>query len=68
MPDNTALKDVIPEEFYRGDKIRPQSNTVGDLVDQLSRLPRELPLCNTKVVVVYNINQWPVVEVDESDD
>ena len=50
----------IPEHFYSG-KSEPQAvKTVGELIDQLKRLPRNLPMeCGTNkecVIYVYNVN------------
>jgi hypothetical protein len=54
------MKDKIPAEFLdvKGDHI-PQAQTVGDLIKQLERLPKDLPLCGSDEghvheLVVYN--------------
>lgn len=56
-----SLKDLIPSEFYRGDEESPYAETVGQLIEQLQRLPADLPVMHGFdygcCLTVYNINQ-----------
>lgn len=38
------LIEKIPPEFYRGDAEKPRAETVSDLIEQLRRLPGDLPV------------------------
>lgn len=67
------MKDKIPEEFYRADKKHPVAHTVEELIEQLERLPPELPIqcCITSgaMLVVCNVNSgYPVLDIDEIDE
>ena len=46
--------EEIPTEFYLADQPAPEVRTVGDLIEQLQRLPRELRLEKKSECVVYN--------------
>ncbi len=59
------LKSNIPTEFYNTEKAKclhpPRVNTVGELIEQLERLPKSLllsgwPDAHTHEIVVYNVN------------
>ena len=68
-----SLKDIIPSEFYKADESSPFAETVGELIEQLKRLPRDLPVrhgfdhgCSP---TVYNIKQEDVnLEIEDADD
>ncbi|MBL4941143.1 MAG: hypothetical protein JKY81_05700 [Colwellia sp.] len=72
----SELKKVIPTEFYNEDEAMmppPRVNTVGELIEQLKRLPSDLPLSGweylTHEIIVYNITMdnthVSIEEVDE---
>ena len=62
----------IPEVFYRGDQTKPYCETVGELIEELQRLPEDLPIeqgmggvgCR---LVVYNIKSNPFLAVEDDD-
>lgn len=60
------FKKIIPEEFYRGDNM-PVVHNVGELKEQLSRLPDDLPLeagfGDAVALVVFNINTTDCVHL-----
>ena len=68
-----SLKDIIPSEFYSSAEESPYAETVGELIAQLERLPRDLPVkhgfdegCR---LTVYNINQGDAhLEIVDADD
>lgn len=53
------IRQDIPEDFYKGDY--PVVYTVGELIEELKRLPEDLPITlgfNQGVgVVVYNVDR-----------
>lgn len=46
----SSLKQVVPVEFYNAEKGggHPVVRTVGELIDQLQRLPRDLAIGNSE--------------------
>ena len=61
------LKSQIDEKFYKGNN-HPIAFTVGDLKNLLSELPDELRLSeNTCKVIVFSINDNPILEFMEED-
>ena len=70
-------KSKIPTEFYNTDKANvehaPRAENVGELIKQLERLPKELPLSgwpesHTHEVVVYNVSSHnPHLTIEEVD-
>ena len=68
-----SLKDVIPTEFYRGDEGSPYVETVEQMIEQLKRLPADLPVRHGVdygcCLTVYNINLGDAhLEVVDADD
>jgi len=70
----SELKDKISPEFYNGDHVTPRVGTVGELIEQLKRLPKDLALSGwperfSHEVVVYNISSHnthlTIEEVDQ---
>lgn len=69
-------KDVVPKCFWHDSEPTPIAHTVGELIDELSRLPRELEIStgfnNGAMVVLYNIDKdgmhVEIVEVDPEDE
>ena len=70
-----VLKDIIPKAFYNGDN-KPWAGTVGKLIDELQRLPRNLDVrhgftegCN---LVVYNVTtddaHLEIIDAEDFDD
>lgn len=58
------MGDEIPKEFWQGLSVKPVARNVQDLITQLSRLPRDLPVhaafnqgCK---LVVRNVNRADV--------
>lgn len=69
-----SLKDYfVPSEFYSDDEDSPYAETVEDLIEQLQRLPPDLPVkhgfdhgCR---LTVYNIKQDDVhLEIGDAGD
>lgn len=67
----SGLEKIIPEEFYKGDVDKPTACDVGELIEQLQRLPRHLPVksgfgegCQ---LVVYNIKDGAFLEIEEDE-
>ena len=70
-------KSDIPTEFYNTEKAKklhpPRAENVGELIKQLERLPKELPLsgwpdAHTHEIVVYNVSAHnPHVTIEEVD-
>lgn len=69
-------KDTIPKAFWHDSEPTPVVRTVGEMVEQLQRLPPELEVTagwsNAAMLVVYNIDKdgmhLEVCEVDDDDD
>ncbi|MGO1500795.1 MAG: hypothetical protein ACTHWH_05880 [Marinobacter sp.] len=66
------LKDAIESDFYKGDMDKPIASDVGELIEQLKRLPRHLPVnhgfgegCS---LTVYNIKDGAFLEIGECDE
>lgn len=58
----------IPVEFYNETKAgekHPKVKTVGELINQLNRLPSNLPLTGNLSCVVYNIDNNPFFELED---
>ena len=55
------MKDQIPEEFYKYEGDKPAADNVGELIEQLKKLPSGLPVEATfsdgVQLAVYNIDQ-----------
>lgn len=52
-------REEVPKQFYRGDMAKPVAQTVGELIDELSRLPSDLPVDPYEdgvALTVYNID------------
>lgn len=59
-------KDIIPDDFYRGDLEHPIADSVGELIQILKRLPPEMRLSESYEIIVYNIkSQEPIVGIEE---
>ena len=71
-----GYKDTVPKCFWHDSEPTPVAYTVGELIDELSRLPRELEVSigfnNGAMVVLYNIDNdgmhVEIVEVEPEDD
>lgn len=71
-----TYKDIVPKCFWHDSEPTPIAYTVGELIDELSRLPRELEVStgfNTGAMVcLYNIDKdgmhVEIVEVEPSDE
>ena len=69
-------KGIVPKCFWHDSEPTPIAYTVGELIDELSRLPRELEVStgfNTGAMVcLYNIDKdkmhVEIVEVEPEDD
>lgn len=65
-------KKGVPEEFYSSKCDHVICETVADVIEQLKRLPPELPVnqgFETGVcIVVYNISNEPHLEFEEAND
>lgn len=63
----TIHQDEIPEEFTGSDK--PIVETVGDLLEYLKMLPRDLPvetgLSEGVMLAVSNVTTNPVLDIEE---
>jgi len=68
----SEMKDVVPSEFYRGDEEKPYCETVGELIEQLQRLPCDLPIKQGYedgcTLTVYNIKTDAHLEITEADE
>ncbi len=70
-----SLRDIVPEEFYRGDD-HPYAETVEELIYLLQKLPGDLPIKqgfnNGCTLIVFNVSEedahLEVMEVEEDDD
>ena len=70
-------KDLVPAEFWSGDK-NPKAYNVGELIEQLERLPKEIELSSGFSdgvgLVLYNIDrdgmklEFSEIEDDLDDD
>ncbi|VFQ43477.1 hypothetical protein [Desulfoluna butyratoxydans] len=60
-------QEEIPKEFTSRDK--PIVETVGDLLEYLKMLPRDMPvetgLSDGVMLAVYNVTTNPVLEIEE---
>ena len=71
-----TYKDTVPKCFWHDSEPTPVARTVGELIDELSRLPRELEVStgfnNGAMVCLYNIDKdgmhVEIVEVEPSDE
>lgn len=70
-------KDVIPKCFWHDSEPAPTVRTVGEMIEQLQRLPPDLEVragwSDAAMLVVYNINNrdcihLEICEVDEDDE
>ena len=57
----TDLKKIIPKEFFRGRMPKPVCMNVAELIRELQKLPKDLPVhegFNVGVkLIVYNIDE-----------
>jgi hypothetical protein len=64
-----TLRSRIPEQFFMDTSTYPQIRSVGNLLDQLKQLPRELPvksgMADWAQAVVYNINTDAFLTLEE---
>lgn len=71
-----AYKDIVPKCFWHDSEPTPIAWNVGELIDELSRLPRELEIStsfnNGAMVCLYNIDKdgmhVEIGEVEPSDE
>ena len=71
----SELEQKIDRGFYRADSPTPSGQTVGDLIEILKKLPKDLPVNHgdpfdedkTFFVTVYNIGLRPFVEIEQED-
>ena len=69
-------KDIVPKAFWHDSEPTPTAYTVGDLIDELSRLPRELEVKTSfndgVMIVLYNIDRYnmavEIVEIEPEDE
>ena len=66
-------KGIIPKAFWHSSEPTPVAYTVGDLIDELKRLPEELEIKvgfgDGAKIVVFNVGQDDIhVELCELDD
>ena len=70
---SNELKELIAIAFYNGNHETPRAENVGELIDQLKRLPPELPLSGwpekySHEIVVYNVSEHnPHLTIEEID-
>ena len=62
------MRDIIPKDFYHGDD-HPTCETVGELINELNRLPKELEVRlgfgSMAKLVVFNINTDTHLSIEE---
>ncbi|MBE8233552.1 MAG: hypothetical protein HAW67_07415 [Endozoicomonadaceae bacterium] len=63
------LKQIIPTGFYHSDSAPHSATNVGELIEQLKKLPSHLPINSSRnsgcIVTVFNINADAFVEIEE---
>lgn len=71
-----TYKDKVPKAFWHDSEPTPTAYTVGELIDELSRLPRELEVKTSfndgVMIVLYNIDKEAMavelVEIEPEDE
>lgn len=58
------LQDEIEAHFYNDNAPAPECFTVGDILDQLSKLPRTLPYGDGDSGVAYRVTVFNITEED----
>lgn len=66
------FQDDVPMEFYHESKPTPKVMNVGELIDQLKRLPKDLPIKQNypeigASLVVFNIRSDVGLSLEEVD-
>ena len=59
-------KAKIPNYFYKSDLSKPILRNVGDLINELKKLPKDLHLEGCSLTV-YNFNTGPCLAIDDED-